>query len=281
MSRLLVLSVLLAGAVASSADVHFVEEVVNQGFGAQQIGARRTVNEVYIKGRRQKVQSTIQTSEQTARKLREQGKPLKSITILALDDSTVYEIDWESQTFVRKTMPAAKPAIGDKAAEESSNPRIAFAAKETGDSTQIAGVTCRKVVAQMRARYYDPETGQPRRENRYTYEAWLAKDFPGYQEIKTFQQLQEQSTSYPPLISGGVEQLKEVAAQDSDRLEAELEALEGFPMRSTVRVTVRRPDQKGTTEVFRLDRRITELEYESLADSVFRVSKALKRVGPQ
>lgn len=278
MGTLLTVAVVLAGIGASHADVHFVEEIVNRGFGPQRIGARRTTNEVYIKGARQKVKSTISTSEQTARQLRDQGRSLQTTTILRLDNQNVYEVDLESQTYVQRPVPpAAKPAAKKAAEPASTDPRIRFTVTETGDTTRIAGVLSRRVIARMQARYMDPETGAVRRENRYTYDAWLAADFPGYKEIKAFQQLQEESTSYPPLISGGIQQLQEVV-QDSDELEAHLQALEGFPMRSTIRVTVMRPGQEAETEVFRLDRQITKVQHHPLDDTVFQVSDGLSQI---
>lgn len=275
MPLLLAVTLLLAGAVAGGADVYFVEQIVNPGFGAKKTGARKTTNKVYIKGKRQKVESEIETTAKTAKALREQGQVLSSSKILQLDASQVYEIDLEAQTFVQQKMPPAAKKAVPKAA--STDPQIAFAVKETGDTTRIAGILCKRVIGQMRARYSDPKTKETRKENRYTYDAWIARDFPGYQEIKAFRALQEAQTSYPPLISGGLEQLKETV-EDYEQLAGELDALEGFPMRSTIQVTVVRPDKKGEVEVFRLEREIKTLNYSPLPDSVFTVSKAMTKI---
>ena len=275
MPLLLAVTLLLAGAVAGGADVYFVEQIVNPGFGVKKTGARKTTNKVYIKGKRQKVESEIETTAKTAKALREQGQALNSSRILQLDASQVYEIDLEAQTFVQQQMPpTAKKAVAKAA---STNPQIAFAVKETGDTTRIAGILCKQVIGQMRARYSDPKTKETRKENRYTYDAWIAKDFPGYQEIEAFRAQQEAQTSYPPLISGGLEQLKETV-EDYEQLAGELDALEGFPMRSTIRVTVIRPDKKGEVEVFRLDREIKTLNYSPLPDSVFIISKTMTKI---
>jgi hypothetical protein len=281
MRRLVAVAVLLAAFTASEADVYFVEEIINPGFGRKKVGARRTRNRVYIKGRRQKVASTIETSKRAARALREQGRSLESSTILRLDKKQVYEIDLETQTYVeRPAPPPDSTATARRAITDSAGPTIRFAVKEIGDSTRVAGIPCRHVVAQMRARYMDPRTGKVRRENRYTYDAWIATGFPGYPEIVAFQQSQQDSTSYPSLINGGLEQLTG-AVDDLEQLEAELAALEGFAMRSTIRVTVRRAGKKGETEVFRLEREIKEFSHSPLADSVFTVPRAMKRVTGQ
>jgi hypothetical protein len=278
MAALVSVLLLLAAACVSQADVFFVEEVVNPGFGPQKIGARKTTNKVSIKEMRQKVESSIETTQKTAKAMKDQGQALNSSTILRLDQGEVYKIDMDTRTFVQtKIPPAAKPAASQAPVQKPEGPQIEFQIKETGDTTRIAGVLCKRVVAQMRASYVDPKTNQPRRENRYTYDAWIARDFPGYQEIKAFRQLQESKTSYPPLISGGLEQLKQTV-EDYDQLASELQALEGFPMRSTIRVAVVRPGQKEGTEVFRLDRQIASLVYSSLPDTVFNLPATLTKV---
>ena len=266
---------LIMAVVASGADVYFVEEIVNPGFGAKKTGARKTTSKVYIKGKQQKRESSIEADKKTVKALRDQGQPLLSSTILRLDKDEVYEIDLDAQTFVQTKIPPAAKKAAKKA--KSTNPKIGFAIKEPGDTTRIAGVLCKRVVAQMRARYYDPKTKKVRRENRYTYDAWVARDFPGYQEIKAFQNLQAAKTSYPPLISGGLEQLRETV-EDYDQLASELDALDGFVMRSTIQVSVVRPVNKGETEVFRLERQVKNLITSTLPDSVFGVSKALTKV---
>ena len=275
MPLLLAVTLLLAGAVAGGADVYFVEQIVNPGSGKKKTGARKTINKVYIKGKRQKVESNIETSAKTAKALRKQGKSLNSSKILQLDASQIYEIDLEAHTFVQQKMPPAAKKATPKAT--GAGPQIDFAFKEPGDTTRIAGILCTRVVSQMRARYLNPKTKKPRKENRYTYDAWIARDFPGYKEIKAFRALQEAQTSYPPLISGGLEQLTG-AVENYERLGDELDALEGFPMRSTIRVTVVRPGKKGEMEVFRLEREIKTLNYSPLPDSVFTVSRTMTRV---
>jgi hypothetical protein len=156
-------------------------------------------------------------------------------------------------------------------------PRIRFAVKEMSDSAVVAGIPCRHVVAQMRAEYQDAKTGAVRRENTFTYDAWLGRDFAGYEEIVAFQQLQEASTSYPPLVSGGLDQVASVV-EDSQQLETQLRALQGFPLRSTITVSVLRDGRKNATEVFRLEREIKEFRHDPVADTVFAVAKGINRV---
>ena len=128
----------------------------------------------------------------------------------------------------------------------------------------------------MRARYLDPKTQELRRENRYTYDACIAKNFPGFQEISAFMDLQEASTSYPSLISGGLEGL-----EDHEALSEELEnaeELKGFALRATLTVAVKLPGKEKPSQVFRLDREIKTMAYAPLPDSLFHVSKALTRL---
>lgn len=276
--RVLALVAVAAGVTAAAADVYYTEEVVNPGFGAQKLGARRTRSEVFVKGPRQKVVATIFAADRTAQALRDQGQPLKSSTIVRLDDRQVYEINLENQTYVQKTAPPPDSgATAARAAKTAGGPRISFEVSPPGDSAVVAGIACRHVVAQMRAEYRDPKSGAVRRENRYTYDAWLGRDFPGYDEIVASQKLHAAATSYPPLVSGGMEQLAG-AAEDAPQLAAQLATLEGFPLRSTITVSVLREGRKAATEVFRLEREVKEFRHAPVADSVFTVAKGISRV---
>ena len=61
---------LLVAAGTAAADVYYVEEVVNAGFGSKKVGARKTTKQIYLKDKRQKVESRIETNKQTASALR-------------------------------------------------------------------------------------------------------------------------------------------------------------------------------------------------------------------
>ena len=273
----LLLCAFLAVAGSVSADVYFEEEVVNPGFGKQQTGARKTTNKVYIKGRSQMVETRIEAKKKTVQALRKQGQSLNTSTILRLDRAEVYEIDLTARTFVRQLAPPVR-RVAKKTAKKGA-PRMDFAVRVPGDTTRVAGIFCRRVVAQLRVRYLDAKTNKPKRENRYTYDACIAKTFPGYREIAAFKTLQDTTTAYPSLIGGGLESLEDFAA-----LSAELEAakeLEGFALRSVLTATIRRAGKKKASEVFRLERQIKAIAHAPLPDSLFRVSKSLTRLQDQ
>lgn len=276
MLLLLIIFAVLTGEIA--ADVYYVEEVVNPGFGTKKTGARKTTNKVYIKGSRQKIHSTIQTDKKLAKALQRQGQPLLSSKILRLDKADVFEVDLDKYTYRQEKLlplPAAKVAASSTQ-KMAGRSKPKFAVKETGDTTRIAGFLCHKVVVQMRVGYRDPKTKKNLKENRYTYAAWIARDFPGYREIQTFQQRQAQQTIYPSLAGGGIDQLREVV-DDYEQLADTLKVLEGFAMRSTIRASVLRPSKKEV-QVFRLDREIKSLLHQPLPDSVFEVSQSLTRI---
>ena len=270
---ILLLCALLVGAATAGADVYFEEEVVNRGFGKNKTGARKTTNKIYIKGKSQRVEQQIEADAKTAKALRRQGQSLNTSTILRLDQAQVYEIDLTAQTFVQQKAPPARKAAAKTA---SGGPQMAFAVKVPGGTERIAGISCRRVVAQMRARYLDPKTQELRRENRYTYDACIAKKFPGFKEISAFMNLQEASTSYPSLIGGGLEGLEDHQALN-DELE-NAEELKGFALRSTLTVAVKRPEKEKASQVFRLERKIKAMAHSPLPDSLFQVSKALTRL---
>ena len=271
---ILLLCALLVSAASVSADVYFEEEVVNRGFGKDKTGARKTTNKIYIKGKSQRVEQLIEADAKMAKALRRQGQSLNTSTILRLDQAQVYEIDLTAQTFVQQKTPPARKAAAKPVT--SGGPQRALAVKVPGETERIAGIPCRRVVAQMRARYLDPKTQELRRENRYTYDACIAKDFPGFQEITAFMALQDASTSYPSLIGGGLEGLEDHEAL-SDELE-NADELKGFALRSTLTAAVKLPKKEKPSQVFRLDRTIKAMAYAPLPDSLFHVSKALTRL---
>jgi hypothetical protein len=272
---ILLLCALLASAASAGADVYFEEEVVNRGFGKDKIGARKTTNKIYIKGKSQRVEQLIEADAKTAKALRHQGQSLNTSTILRLDQAQVYEIDLTAQTFVQQKAPPARKAVAKPEAAPG-GPQRALAVKVPGDTESIAGIPCRRVVAQMRTRYLDPKTQELRRENRYTYDACIAKKFPGFQEIGAFMDLQDASTSYPSLIGGGLEGLEDHESL-SEGLE-NAEELKGFALRSTLTAAVKLPGNEKPSQVFRLDRKIKVMAYAPLPDSLFHVSKALTRL---
>ena len=271
---ILLVCALLVSAASVSADVYFEEEVVNRGFGKDKTGARKTTNKIYIKGKSQRVEQLIEADAKTAKALRRQGQSLNTSTILRLDQAQVYEIDLTAQTFVQQKAPPARKAAAKPVT--SGGPQRAIAVKVPGETERIAGITCQRVVAQMRARYLDPKTQKLRRENRYTYDACIAKNFPGFREITAFMALQNASTSYPSVIGGGLEGLEDHEAL-SDELENAKE-LKGFALRSTLTAAVKLPGKEKASQVFRLDRRIKAMAYAPLPDSLFHVSKALTRL---
>ena len=279
MKRFLLVAVAWAvGTVSAGADVYYVEEVTNSGLGAGRRGARKTINKVYIKGKEQKVESSIEAGKETVRMLRKRGQPLEASTILKLDDGIVYNIDRVEHTFLQEKLPAAKPAAG-KASPSSGAPEISFKIKELSETTRIAGINCRRVAAEMRARYYKSGTKKVRKENRYLYQAWIGRDFPGYGEIRRFQELHLRTTSYPPLISGGLDQLRGIV-DDYENLAAEIEksrALEGFVLGSTLKVYTRGAGAREK-QIFQLSRKVKTFSNETLPESQFQMAKTLKRV---
>ena len=279
----LLLALVFAGALRPvAADIHYTEEIANSGLGPKKVGARKTTNDIYIRGGKQKVSSQIKPdSKELERVLQKEGKPLNSSTILRLDSAKVFTVDHLRQTYAQEALlapVAAKPAAAKPTATATANgPEIQFQVKALPDTSRIEGILCRRVAAEMRARYYQPGTKTLRKENRYLYQAWIAKDFPAYQEIVRFQQLQAEKTSFPPLISGDLDQLKGIV-EDSDQLaeKTTAEELKGLVMESVLKVFVN--TGKGENQIFQLGRKLRNLSYSPLADSVFEVPKDLNQI---
>lgn len=263
-------------AVAAAADVTYQEEVVNSGVGPSRRGARRTVQEVAIKGTRQRVVTDIETSKEMTRVLQQQGKALQGTTILRLDQGRLYDIDRSTKTYRQQSLPTAKPASAPVAAPPDTAREIVFRTQALPETKAVAGVPCRRVAAEMTARHFRPGTKEVVRTNRYLYQAWMADDFPGYAEIDTFLRLQQQQTSLPPLVRGGLEQLGE-GLEDPDRLERELAALRGFAFQSELTVTTAVGSQ-SPRQVFKLSRKILRISHQPIADDLFQPSEDLKQV---
>jgi len=272
---LLALGLLASWGSANLADVSYVEEVTSITKG--QKGSQKTVNRVYIKGRNQKVRSSIEADKKMAQVLEKQGQALESSTILRLGEANVYKIDHVSRTFVENKLPAAKPvATGKDVRKDTGGPEIQFRVKEMSDTKRIEGILCQHVAADMVAQYYDPATKKLKKTNRYLYQAWVARDFPGYKEIRGFQAQQARQTSYPSLIAGGLEQLRGTV-EDFEALAEEIEVLEGFPMQSVLKVYVRRAGKEGK-QIFQLTRTINSLSRAPLSPAEFYTAKGFQKV---
>jgi len=289
--RLLLVATCMCSAAA--ADVYLEEELTHSGIGPRKTGARKTVRRIYVKGSRQRVESRIEASRAVERQLRAQGMRLEESTILQLDSVRVYAIDPVQSVYTRGPLPAPKPtfrapqgvpANGPPEAPAPAGPDTAGAGREIHfrsrvlpDTLRLHGILCRRVAAELRARHYQPGTRTVARENRYLYQAWMAADFPGYEEIRRFRELQRRKTSYPSLLGGGLDQVRD-AMDEGDRLSTEIEALEGFPLQSELRVSVKTATG-AERPIFTLSRRIRSMSHLPLPDSLFAVTAALRLEG--
>ncbi len=279
-------------AVEVCADVSYVEEIVNSGIGAAKVGARKTVRKVYVKGQSQHVRDEVKSAKEV-----EIGT-----TILRLDRLNRYDIDHTSKTFTEHKLRARAPTtqqdwrqaahggkgaypkpvvsaakVAPKAVAADPNRKVTFKTKALPDTMRVEGILCRRVAAEMRARYYVPGTKKVRRENRYLYQAWVATDFPGYADIERFEAQREAKTSLPSQIGGGLGEFKD-AIEDYDRLDEEMKALDGFPMQSQLKVFTTTSSSSKEKELFRLSRKVSSLSHSNLSPSLFEVSKGLRRV---
>ena len=286
MPLLMSLVILAVAGTGSWADVSFVEQIVNSGFGPKKTGARKTTNRVYIKGHRQRVHSEIEAGKAETRTLKKQGVPLTGSTILQLDQASLYSYDHARQAFTHQPLPPASIAAPSAAKRVATDPNreVTFESKELAETKSIGGIVCHKVAVQMRVRHMTPGTKKVRRQNRYLYQAWVATEFPGYEEIEGFRRLQEQKTSHPSLIGGGLEQI-ENAADDYGDISEEIEALKGFPMHSILKVYTK-SGKKKERQIFQLSRKVTSLSYAALPDTLFEAASGgapdpVRRDNPQ
>lgn len=266
-----VLMTLLMLTCAAGADLYYVEEIANSG--AVKKSKYTTVNEVYIKGRRQKVRSTIKADKKAARALEKRGQILDTSTILRLDSRKLYSVNHVAKTFTSKKLPDPTPAA--KASTFPAPPDIKFRVKELEGSKKINGIVCRKVAVEMRARYTRPGSQTVRKENRYLYQAWMANDFPGIEEIVAFDRALSQTSSQAPITGGGLQQLRDVV-ENYDELAEKVGALDGFPMQSQIKVFSKSGSGKEK-QIFQITRKVKSLSASTIPSSEFRVAKGFKR----
>ena len=255
-----------------------------RGWARRRRGARKTTNHVYIKGERQRVHSLIETSKSGAEALRRQGGTTDGSTILQLDRANLLQIDNTRATYSRESLPPAgtsdeagpgHPSGGQGLAAGGPDREVEFRTRTLDDTKRVAGILCRRVAAEMKVQHFDPGTRKVRRQNRYLYQAWVADDFPGYRDLQRFQELQVRKTSYPSLIRSGIGGAPE-AITDSQSLQEELDALEGFHMQSVLKVFTSQGAKKEN-QVFELLRTVKSLSSSALPDSLFDVSGGLTR----
>jgi len=275
MPLLMAFMLLAVAGTDSWADVSYVEQIINSGLGSKKTGARKTVNRVYIKGQRQRVHSEIAAKKAQARVLSKQGVLVNGSTILQLDRSSLYNIDHTRQTFTHQQLPPPGRGVSAKVVAKNPDREVTFQSEELAETKRIEGIVCHKVAVQMRVRHMNPGTKKVRRENRYLFQAWVAKDFPGYAEIERFRRLQEQKTSHPSLIGGGLEQI-ESAVDDYDDISGQITALDGFPIQSILKVYTKSGKQKER-QIFQLSRKVTSLSYTALSDTLFEAGGKLRQ----
>ena len=289
MKTIAIAAYISASVTIAVADVFYVEEIVNKGLGFKKTGVRKTTNKVYIKGQRQRVHTQIEATKSVAKALRRKGQTIDGSTILQLDRSNLLKIDHTRQTLTKeKLLPARKTGSGagsmhiGVAAKVSAvtsadpNRERSFRTRALDDTTRVAGILCRRVAAEMMMRHFKPGTKQVRRVNRYLYQAWVAADFPGYRDLKHFQDIQARKTSYPSLTRGGISVQSQEAIADYESLREKIDAFEGFHMQSVLKVFSKQGKEKEK-QVFELARTVKSISQISLPDSLFDVSSKLTR----
>ena len=220
------------------------------------------------------------------KKLSQQGPTVDASTILQLDRLKLLEIDNHQMTFSQRRLgnarmppglPAAaipRGAVSSKLVTTDKNREINFRTRSLPDTLRIEGILCRRVAAALVARHYRPGTKTVRRENRYLYQAWVATDFPGYEEICRFINRQLKKTSLPLATSGGLDQL-DSSIEDFDDLDSKIAKLEGFAIQSELKVFSKASGKKGK-QLLHLQRKVSAIAQTPLPDSLFVLSKGLR-----
>jgi hypothetical protein len=126
-----------------------------------------------------------------------------SATIIDVGKETITEVNFKQKTYSQITfaqMVQYLDQMSKKAAQQSGNKgEINFKAsiKETGQKRDFSGFPTREVVLTMVMEGSDKESGQ-RGSMTVTSNMWLAKNIPGYEEVRAFQQKMAQKLAWMP-----------------------------------------------------------------------------------
>lgn len=259
--RVLAFSFLILFATPAFADVYIRTKVSSTGFGG--LGGTKGTTETWVSGVKQAEASKMDFSSPLLRALTSDEKS-RSVTdlergvILHIDDKekTYTEMSFE-EMFARlremqekmKEGYAGAPSGGTQevpVAKEGAEAKVDVAVDRTGESRKIAGMATERAVMKMLSTTVDAESGEEVT-FKVVYDAWLTKEFSAQAEIDGFQRAYAEKIGAvfsPDDVNVSTAMVS--AGTSMERLAAEMEKLQGYPVSATVRMgTVLTPEQRA------------------------------------
>jgi hypothetical protein len=161
-----------------------------------------------------------------------------SAQVTDLAKETITEINFKNKTYSVITfaqMAQAMEQISKKAAQQQGGKTdVQFKAsiKETGKTQQLAGLATREVILTLEMQGTDKESGSSGALT-VTSDMWLARDVPGYAEVRAFHQRMAQKVAWAPGSSAFTQGRSDMAKAYAD-LYKESAKLDGVPVLTVV-----------------------------------------------
>jgi hypothetical protein len=170
-------------------------------------------------------------------------------TIIDLGKETITEVNFRQKTYSVITfaqMAQLLDQMSKKAAQESGGKTdVSFKAsiRETGQTRQISGLDTREVVLTLLMEGTDSESGQ-KGSMKVASNMWLAKNVPGYEEVRAFYQKMSQKLAWMPGSNMFTQGRGDMARAFAD-LQKEGAKLDGVPVLQVVTMGAAGQGQAG------------------------------------
>ncbi len=172
-----------------------------------------------------------------------------SATIIDVGKETITEVNFKQKTYSVMTfaqMAQYLDQMSKKAAQQSGNKgemNFKASVKETGQTRDISGLATREVVLTMIMESTDKESGQ-KGSLAVTSNMWLAKNVPGYEEVRAFQVKMAQKLAWMPGSNMFTQGRGDMARAFGD-LQKEGAKLDGVPVLQLVSMGAAGEGQSG------------------------------------
>jgi len=161
-----------------------------------------------------------------------------SVQVIDLDKETITDINLRNKTYSVITfaqMAQATEQLAKKTAEQTGgkvDASFKASVQETGQTKQIAGLNTRQVILTLTMEGTDKESGNKGAMD-VRADMWLARDVPGYEEVRNFYQHMSQKLAWMPGSSALAQGRSDMAKAFAD-LARESSKLEGVPVLQVV-----------------------------------------------
>lgn len=163
-----------------------------------------------------------------------------NVQVIDLDRETITDINLKNRTYSVTTFAQMAEAL-QRAAQKVSgqaggdvNASFKASVKDTGEQKQIAGLEARRVILTLVMEAKDKDSGATGALNTRS-DMWLARDVPGYAEVRNFYQRMSQKIAWMPGSTALAQGRSDMAKAMAD-LARESSKLEGVPVLQVISI---------------------------------------------